>query len=472
MGSCTAQKIATSRSFSEESPAFPGALGFGKYATGGRGGKVNIVSNLNDDGEGSLRQAVKGSAAKIVVFTVSGTIHLKSPISIKANTTIAGQSAPGDGICIADHPVSISGDNVIVRFLRFRMGDRYQNEGKVAGAGHDDALTSSRRKLIIIDHCSMSWSTDEVLSIYAGDSSTVQWNIMAEPLNLSYHFEKGKTDFEEHGYGGILGGRNISVYFNLYAHCKSRTPRFDGNRNLPAPASEFADYKNNVIYNWESNNVYGGEGGRYNIVANYYKPGPSTKKSALNKIANPFKKEPSIPFGKWHINANYMHGSNEISSDNWQGVTLDKGSEKDLVQVKAFEPFPSTFVNLSAEKAYDLVLSFAGASYKRDTMDARIINDVINGEGRLVDVQGGFAAGTAYEKTVTAWPYLQQLDAPADSDKDGMPDEWEIKNKLDPSNPSDAILFTLHDRYSNVEVYLNELVEKMLESKSDSINKK
>ena len=253
--------------------AFPGAEGFGRYASGGRGGKVYIVTNLNDSGEGSLREALGRKGSKIIVFAVSGTIHLQSPLNIKANTTLAGQTAPGDGICIADYPVKVDGDNVIVRYMRFRLGDRYQNQGKVAGSGHDDALTVYKQKNVIIDHCSLSWSTDEVFSSYYGDSTTLQWNIISEPLNYSYHFEKGGTDFQPHGYGGIWGGRHLTAHHNLFAHCASRTPRFDGIRNIP---EEFVDFRNNVIYNWQQNNVYGGEGGRYNIVNNYYKYGPAT----------------------------------------------------------------------------------------------------------------------------------------------------------------------------------------------------
>ena len=185
--SCKSQQ-AVSINNSERPIAFPGAEGFGKYATGGRGGKVFIVSNLNDDGPGSLRQAVENKTPSIVVFAVSGTIHLNSKLNIGSNKTIAGQTAPGDGICIADHPVSIGGNNIIIRYLRFRMGDKNQRREMVNGSGSDDALSGTRRSNIIIDHCSMSWSTDEVFSVYAGDSSTFQWNIISEPLNYSYHF--------------------------------------------------------------------------------------------------------------------------------------------------------------------------------------------------------------------------------------------------------------------------------------------
>lgn len=229
MFSCASKK-ADKITKDEKAIAFPGAEGFGKYTTGGRSGKVYIVSNLQDDGEGSLRKAVVSNSPRIIVFAVSGTIHLKSKLNIKGNVTIAGQTAPGDGICLADYPVSLAGDNVIIRFLRFRMGDRYQNKGKIDGAGGDDAFGGSGRKNIIVDHCSISWSTDEVCSVYKGDSTTLQWNIMTEPLNYSYHFETGDKDFENHGYGGIWGGQHLTAHHNLFAHCNSRNPRFNGAR--------------------------------------------------------------------------------------------------------------------------------------------------------------------------------------------------------------------------------------------------
>src|SRR5215204_1412270 len=216
---CAQQKTTTaSASQSMLLIAFPGAEGYGKYTTGGRGGKVFIVSNLNDDGEGSLRKAATAKGSRIIVFSVSGTIHLLSPLSIRGDATIAGQTAPGDGICLADYPVSLGGDNIIIRYLRFRMGDRYQNKGMVDGAGADDAFSGTRRNNIVIDHCSMSWSTDEVLSVYGGDSTTLQWNIISEPLNYSYHFETGDKDFEHHGYGGIWGGRHLTAHHNLFAN--------------------------------------------------------------------------------------------------------------------------------------------------------------------------------------------------------------------------------------------------------------
>ncbi len=439
--------------------AFPGAEGFGKYTTGGRGGKVYIVNNLEDDGEGSLRQALSRSGSKIIVFNVSGTIHLKSPMNIKANTTIAGQTAPGDGICIADQPVKIDGNNVIIRYMRFRMGDRYQNTGKVHGAGSDDALSANRKKNIIIDHCSISWSTDEVLSVYAGDSTTIQWSIISEPLNYSYHFERGDNDFQHHGYGGIMGGRHISIHHNLYAHCQSRTPRFDGIRNLNEDV-ELADFTNNVIYNWGGNNVYGGEGGQYNIVNNYYKSGPNTKKSVLYRVANPFKRENEIPFGKYFIDGNFVNGSPEVTADNWKGVVMDKGSDADAAIARMEKKIPVIPTSLQKPMdAYTAVLNEAGASFSRDTLDERIVNDVKNGTGSIIDVQGGFPHGTSYEQTQHAWPALRTLSPTVDSDLDGMPDEWERENDLNPHDDADAAGYKLDKYYTNIEVYINSLLK-------------
>lgn len=439
--------------------AFPGAEGFGKYTTGGRGGEVRIVTNLNDDGDGSLRKAVSAGKPRIVVFTVSGTIHLQSKLNIKGNVTIAGQTAPGEGICVADYPVSITGDNVIIRYLRFRMGDRYQNKGMVDGAGSDDALSASGRKNIIIDHCSISWSTDEVMSVYNGDSTTLQWNIISEPLNYSYHFEKGDTDYEKHGYGGIWGGSHFSAHHNLFAHCNSRTPRFNGVR-LGAK-NELADFQNNLIYNWGSNNVYGGEGGNYNIVNNYYKHGPSTNKTVKYRIVNPNKEEKlGVPFGKYFVDGNYVDDAKDVTKNNWLGIVMgNKGTDHDKLKAVVNKPHNVVRVPLQkAEDAYLAILKSAGAcSPFRDSLDARIINDVKNRTGRIIDVQGGYPAKTDYEKTVNAWPVLKQGSVPVDTDKDGMPDAWETKNGLNPKDKSDASQHRIDKIYTNIEVYINSI---------------
>src|SRR5688572_13990702 len=319
--------------------AFPGAEGFGQFATGGRGGKVFVITTLEDDGPGSFRKAVQAKGPRIIVFAVSGTIHLLSKLDIKGNATIAGQTAPGDGICLADYPVSLSGDNIIIRYLRFRMGDKNQKGGMVDGNGGDDAFGATRRNNIIIDHCSISWSTDEAFSVYNGDSTTLQWNLISEPLNYSYHFETGDKDYEHHGYGGIWGGKHLSAHHNLFAHCNSRNPRFDGIRNIP---EENVDFRNNVIYNWGGNNVYAGEGGNYNIVNNYYKYGPSTSKSVRSRIVNPNKRDPDIPFGKFFVTGNYVDGADDVSKNNWLGVHMgNNGTEEDKKNSVVQKEFPA-----------------------------------------------------------------------------------------------------------------------------------
>jgi len=454
--SCTGQKQSSQTiKFDEPAIAFPDAEGFGKYTTGGRGGKVFIVTTLEDDGPGSFRAAVSAKDKRIVVFAVSGTIHLASPLKIRSDITIAGQSAPGDGICLADYPVLIHGDNIIVRFLRFRMGDKNQKGGMVDGNGGDDAFGGTHCKNIIIDHCTMSWSTDEVFSVYGGDSTTLQWNLISEPLNYSYHYEAGDTGYEHHGYGAIWGGFHSSFHHNLFAHCANRTPRFDGIRNIP---SENCDYRNNVIYNWSGNNVYAGEGGNYNIVNNYYKYGPSTFITVRYRIVNPYKRS-DIPFGKFYVNGNYVDGWPNVSADNSQGVVMNEGNPEDKKTSLVTTEFAAeTVTTQSAEEAYELVLKNAGASYRRDTLDGRIINDVKNRTGRSIDVQGGFPHGTEYSLTVNAWPTLKSLPAPADTDKDGMPDEWEKKHGLNSNDASDASGNKLDKHYTNIEVYLNNLV--------------
>lgn len=456
---CSQQNAITASHENDKPIAFPGVEGFGKYTTGGRGGKVFIVTNLNDDGEGSFRKAASAKEPRIIVFTVSGTIHLQSPINIRSNATIAGQTAPGDGICIADQPVSLAGDNIIVRYMRFRMGDRFQNKGMIHGSGHDDAFGGMGRKNIIIDHCSMSWSTDEVFTIYNGDSTTLQWNIISEPLNYSYHFEEGDKDFEHHGYGGIWGGRHLSAHHNLFAHCVNRNPRFAGTRNIN---EEFVDFSNNVIYNWGNNNIYGGEGGNYNLINNYFKHGPSTNKSVRYRIVNPSRQQnPAIGFGKYFVNGNYVDGADDVSKNNRLGIHMgNNGTEEDKQLAVMNKAFPAEYTSThTAEEAYRLVLQKAGASFKRDTLDERIINDVKNRTGRIIDVQGGYPHGTSYEMTIHAWPHLKSLSAPKDSDQDGMPDEWEIKNGLDPNDPKDASGYKLHNFYTNIEVYINSQVE-------------
>jgi len=278
-------------------------------------------------------------------------------------------------------------------------------------------------------------------------------------LNYSYHFEKGDTGYEHHGYGAIWGGKHTSYHHNLFAHCNSRTPRWDGIRNIP---EENCDFVNNVIYDWGHNNVYAGEGGNYNIVNNYYKYGPSTSKSVMYRVANPWSKPPSIGFGKWFIAGNHVDGSEEVTKDNWKGVVIENGKTSDVDVVKAnASPFQLVSIDTQlATDAYQSVVNQAGAILpKRDTLDERIINEVKNRTGKMIDVQGGYSHGTPYEQTINAWPALKSLPAPKDADSDGMPDDWEKNKGLNPADPSDASTLKLHKFYTNIEVYINSLVK-------------
>jgi len=452
---------------SAQTPAFPGAEGAGKYTSGGRGTTtvpttVFEVTNLTDvNSPGSLRYACSQSVStypyRTIIFRVSGTIRLTSRLSIPQNTTIAGQTAPGDGICIADYPVVISGDNVIIRYIRCRMGDRYQNKGMIDGGGSDDALGSLEHNNIIIDHCSVSWSTDEALTVYRGDNLTLQWNLISEPLNYSYHFETGDTDFEHHGYGGIWGAKHASFHHNLIAHCKNRTPRFAGvSTYSPAvQGGEMCDFRNNVIYDWGINNVYGGEGGYYNIVNNYYKYGPNTTSRRYQVVAVDYSD--AFPYAKYYLKGNYVDGSSTNTANNWLSVTMKSGNLADTTLSKVTEPFDLPAIPAeTAESAYASVLAGAGASFKRDTLDQRIINDVKNRTGKLIDVQGGFPHGTDYSVSYIAWPALVSTTAPTDTDHDGMPDDWETANGLNKDVPADRNTRNT-DGYTMLEVYLNSI---------------
>ncbi|WP_245327362.1 pectate lyase family protein [Hymenobacter fodinae] len=469
----TALLAATKAPVAEPLPAFPGAEGAGRFTSGGRGTAavpttVFEVTSLLDDGQpGSLRYALtKAAPARTVVFRVSGTIHLNSPLTIsKPNTTIAGQTAPGDGICLADYPVSVKAHNVVVRFLRFRMGDKNQNQGRVDGAGGDDAFGATRINRLIIDHCSMSWSTDEALSVYEGDSTTLQWNLISEPLNYSYHFEKGDTDFEQHGFGGIWGGQHATMHHNLFASCKNRTPRFNGSRYTHPAGFENVDFRNNVLYNWGDNNVYAGEGGNYNIVNNYYKHGPSTKESVRARVLNPYKLEKGpnpLPYGKFYIVGNYVDASAEVTRHNWRGVTMNEGTAADTVLAKAEKPFElGPVTTQTAQEAYALVLQQVGATMpRRDTLDQRIIRNVVTRTGRIIDVQGGYPHGTPYSVSQKAWPELKSAPAPVDTDHDGMPDAWEKTHGLNPTNATDRNKLAPKG-YTMLEEYLNSLAAPM-----------
>jgi len=417
----------------ESGLAFPGAEGYGKYTTGGRGGKVLIVENLNDSGQGSLRAAIEENFPRMIVFAVSGIIPLESELKIKnGDLTIAGQSAPGDGICLKNYPLLINTDNVIIRYLRVRMGDEMEQQ--------EDCMSIIRRKDIIIDHCSFSWGIDEVATAYDNENFTMQWCIISESLNKSVH-EKG-----EHGYGGIWGGKGATFHHNLLAHHKSRLPRFCGARYHKQPDLEIVDFRNNIIYNWKSNSSYAGEEGHHNIVSNYYKAGPATESSKKNRILNPWS-----PYGEFFVEGNILHGNDAITNDNHKGVETDY-PDSCLVS----DPIMVVDIPVqNATQAFNEVLEYAGASFSRDAIDERIVLEVRKGNAQYGVLQDGIIDS---QIQVGGWPELNEFDKKSDTDKDGMSDDWESKNGLDPSDGADHALFTLSKVYTNLEVYLNELV--------------
>lgn len=423
--------------------AFPGAEGAGKYATGGRGGIVYEVINLNDGGEGSLRWAIQKKEARTIVFRVSGTIELGSGLDIHyGNLTIAGQSAPGDGICIKGYPVSIKTDNVIIRYMRFRLG----NSNRVQG----DAFSCRGRRHILIDHCSFSWATDEVASLYELHHATVQWCMISESLNHSVH-EKG-----DHGYGGIWGGDTVSFHHNLFAHNLSRNPRFNGAR-YQVVWNDLVDFRNNVIYNWGDNSIYGGERGNHNVVSNYFKPGPGTKKSVRNRVLQ-ITTSADYPYGIFYVSGNYTDGNPAVTADNWNGGV---DTEAAISMVKADQPFyHMPLPGQTARDAYQAVLQSAGASLVRDAVDQRIISEVRNGTATYMGEFSKRPGLIDSQEEVGGWPVLSSRQAPSDHDHDGMPDDWEEKHQLNAGDKSDGAKYTLSETYTNLEIYLNELVDK------------
>ena len=464
--------------------SFPGAEGAGKYTLGGRGTAAvpttvyEVTSLADTNTPGTLRYALSQSATaaphRTVVFRVCGTIHLLTQLRIPANTTIAGQTAPGDGICLADRPVTVNGNNVIVRFLRFRMGDRYQNIGMVDGAGSDDAFGGRFTLHTMIDHCSVNWSTDEAMSFYQGDSITLQWNLVSEPLDYSYHFEAGDTDFERHGYGGVWGGKHSTFHHNLMAHARGRNPRFSGSGGFtPVVAgTENADFRNNVIYNWGGYSTNGGEGGNYNMVNNYYKWGPSTGTGNTSGVAiksmifYPFFNA-TLPFPHAYLSGNYVDGYPNVTRNNWLGVAPGSAPRSDTSRVKVTMPFATVpLPTQTAQDAYAAVLNQAGCVLPaRDVLDQRIINDVRNRTGAIIDVQGGFPAHvTPYSVSQVAWPVLSCGTAPIDSDHDGMTDTYELANGLNPNSATDRQTIAANG-YTNLENYLNGIASVLLGSK-------
>lgn len=481
-----------------QAPAFPGAEGHGRYITGGRGGAVYRVTNLNDNGTGSLREALGKSGKRTIVFDVSGVINLKSDLKIsKGDVTIAGQTAPGEGITLANYTVTVAADNVIIRFVRFRRGNAVNvNDGA-------DAIWGRQRKNIMLDHCSFSWSIDEVASFYDNRNFTMQWCTIAEALTNAGH-DKGA-----HGYGGIWGGKEASFHHNFLLHLQNRVPRFNGARyawngydtsKYPNTIqAERVDFRNCVMYNWGTGGCYGGPGGGYvNMVNNYYKAGPATtnktrvtqvsKSDSSNGGDNPFPNYTS----RYYINGNYVSaaGANAENYD-WQGVVYDNGlptvngvkcvnDNKNYyglgagnIPIKLDEPIDAGEVTThSATVAFEKVLAYAGASFRRDAVDARYAQEAEDGTATYLGSVTGKPGIIDTQQDVGGWPALDKGTKLADTDKDGMPDDWETANGLNPKANTDGKKYTLDPKgyYTNLEVYLNSLVQEvMLAGNADAI---
>ena len=500
----------------QDVPAFPGAEGHGRYATtGGRGGKVYHVTNLNDSGTGSLRWALSQAGPRTIVFDVSGYIDLKSNLAITSNTTIAGQTAPGCGITLRYYTIELTKcDNVIIRFIRFR---RSQVKNVNDGA---DATWGRYRKNIILDHCSFSWSIDEVASFYDNRNFTMQWCNVTEALANPGH-SKGA-----HSYGGIWGGKEASFHHNFIAHVQNRAPRFNGARyewkgydqtRYPNTIqAEIVDFRNCVMYNWgNGNGCYGGPGGGYiNMVNNYYKAGPGTKsKTRVTQVSVADNSNggdtPHMGYAsRYYINGNYVTAASTPENYDWKGVIYDNGlstinGEKyikdadhlygeeqtyvkdadgvDCIRLRIDEPVATGDVTThSAKEAFEKVLAYCGASLYRDDVDARLVEEAKTGTttytgaiaktAGILDVINDPSAATADEQTAS-YPELVNEVRPDgyDSDKDGMPDEWEMLNGLDPNDASDAITYTLDTErgwYTNLEVYLNSVVQHIVQAQN------
>jgi hypothetical protein len=456
-------------------PAFPGAEGGGKYSFGGRGGKVIVVTNLNDDGPGSFRWACEQGGARIVVFNVAGIIRIKTPLIIRAPyITIAGQTAPGDGVCIAGESVWINTHDVIIRFMRFRRGETWVGR-------RDDAIGGNPIGNIMIDHVSASWGLDENMSMYRhmyNDSTgkpaedklptvniTIQNSIFAEAL-----------DTWNHSFGSTLGGENCTFMRNLWANNTGRNPSIGWYGTF--------NFVNNVIFNWVHRSMDGSDyRGQFNIINNYYQPGPSTSKdnNVGHRILKPESGRSKLKYhvyGRAYVNGNIMEGYPEITKDNWNGgVQVEElpNAGEHIAYMKWNKPLPMpTLTIIPAADAKKYVIANAGASLpRRDPVDVRITEQVRTGKINYIEnvklpekqFEHRRAPIDSYKKGIITdisqvGGYPEYKGTPyKDSDNDGMPDDWEKKNGLNPSNASDAsVMAKSKSGYTNIEEYLNSVV--------------
>jgi len=462
-------------------PAFPGAEGGGAYSFGGRGGKVIVVTSLADSGPGTLREACEQGGARIVVFNVAGIIRLKTPLIIRAPyITIAGQSAPGDGVCVAGESVWINTHDVIIRFMRFRRGETWVGR-------RDDAIGGNPIGNIMVDHVSASWGLDENMSMYRHMYNDSTGKAMEEKLGtvnitIQNSIFSEALDTWNHAFGSTLGGENCTFMRNLWAD--------NAGRNSSIGWNGVFNFANNVVFNWVHRSTDGGDyKAMYNIINNYYKPGPLTPKDSpvgyrIIKPESGRSKLPYVVFGRLHVAGNIVEGNERVTKDNWDGgvqIEGKDGNEMSLETAKTYfakmkydKPLPMAKISiLPTKEAYNYVLDNVGATLpKRDPVDTRVIEQVRTGKiNYLKDVKlpetqfehrrlpiDSYKQGIITDiSQVGGYPEYKGTPY-KDSDKDGMPDEWEKKNGLNPNDPSDASKYT-DNGYTNIENYLNSLVD-------------
>lgn len=446
-------------------PAFPGAEGGAMWTPGGRGGKVLTVTNLNDDGEGSFRWACEQGGARIVVFNVAGIIRLKTPLIVKSPyITIAGQTAPGDGVCIAGESVWIDTHDVVIRHMRFRRGET--NVGR-----RDDCIGGNPIGNIMLDHLSCSWGLDENISfyryMYQPENGGPAQKLMTVNVTIQNSISSQGLDTYNHSFGSTIGGINNTFARNIWANNTGRNPSMS--------SSEF-NYLNNIIYNWY-HRTGDGSGHSYNVFNNYFKPGPVTPKD--EPIAyRVFRANGRGRTPHWaYVEGNIVEGNDTVTKNNWDGGVQDGHSAEDLAFIRSdkMKEMPPVTI-MTAKQAYKFVLANAGALYpKRDIVDQRVIHQIETDEvyydpkadeidyyqfqyrrlpqdsykkGIITDISqvGGYPE---YKGT----PYV-------DTDKDGMPDAWEKKYGLNPNDPSDAVKDCNGDGYTNIEKYINAINPK------------
>lgn len=452
-------------------PSFPGAMGGGAYSFGGRGGKVITVTNLNDRGPGSFREACETGGARIIVFNVSGIIHIKTPIIVRAPyVTIAGQTAPGDGVCIAGESFWVDTHDVVVRHMRFRRGATDVTR-------RDDSFGGNPVGNIMIDHCSCSWGLDENISFYrhmfSPGADYKDLKLPTVNVTIQNTISSQALDTYNHAFGSTLGGENCTFMRNLWANNAGRNPSIGWNGVF--------NFVNNVIYNWVHRSVDGGDyTALYNIINNYYKPGPLTPKDQpvghrLLKPESGRSKLATKVYGRVYCNGNIMEGNDRVTRDNWDGGVQveDLPNAGQYTQaMKWNEPLPMPeFPIMDAKESFDFVMDNAGANIpRRDVVDKRVIEQVKTGK---VYYEKGLDPESFYQfqyrrlpkdsykygiitdiKQVGGFPEYKGKPY-KDSDGDGMPDEWEKKYGLNPNDPSDANGDLSGDGYTNIEKYIN-----------------